>query len=319
MPRSRLQALWMLLGLVLISATALVQSHDGKKVLYINSYHIGYEGSDPITAGIQDVLKSYPIELKIIYMDTKRNPSEEFSQAAALKAKAVIEEFRPDVVIASDDNASKYVIMPFYKDAELPFVFCGVNWDASVYGFPYRNVTGMIEVALVSEILRHLKKYAKGERIGFIAGDTLSERKNLEYYIKRFDIKFSQIYLAKTFEEWKHAYLKLQDEADMAMMTSHVGIEHWDDAQAKAFAEQHVKIPIGTEHRWSIPFALVSVAKDFEEMGTWSAHAALKILDGVSPSKIPITANKKGHLLFNARMAERLGIDGVPPLAEIVR
>lgn len=314
-----LRALWMLPGIFLIVSTAFTQSYEGKKILYINSYHIGYEGSDPITESIEKVLKNYPIELKIIYMDTKRNPSEDFSKAAALQARATIESFRPDVVIASDDNASKYLIMPYYKDAELPFVFCGVNWDASVYGFPYKNVTGMIEVALVSEILRHLKKYAKGERIGFIAGESLSERKNLEYYIKRFNIQFSRIYFATTFDEWKQSYLKLQDEVDMALMTSHVGIAGWDDEQARAFAEQRVKIPIGTEHRWSIPFALVSVAKDFEEMGTWSARAALKILDGVPPSRIPITANKKGQLIFNARMAERLGIDGIPALAEIVR
>ena len=305
--------------LLLVASAASAQDYRGKKILYVNSYHPGYEGSDPITEGIQSVLGKHKVDLKIIYMDTKNNPSNEFSEAAALKAKAAIEEFKPDVVIASDDNASKYLIVPYYKEADLPFVFCGVNWDASAYGFPYTNVTGMIEVALVSEILKHLNKYAKGKRIGFIAGDTLSERKNLEYYIKRFDINFEKIYLAKTFEEWKQSYLKLQDEVDMALMTSHVGIAGWNDREARDFAENHAKIPVGTEHRWSMPFALVGVAKDFDEMGVWSAHAALKILDGVPPSKIPVTANKKGQLLFNARMADRLKVGGTPPLAEILR
>ncbi len=305
--------------LLLVASAASAQDYRGKKILYVNSYHPGYEGSDPITEGIQSVLGKHKVDLKIIYMDTKNNPSNEFSEAAALKAKAAIEEFKPDVVIASDDNASKYLIVPYYKEADLPFVFCGVNWDASAYGFPYKNVTGMIEVALVSEILKHLNKYAKGKRIGFIAGDTLSERKNLEYYIKRFDINFEKIYLAKTFEEWKQSYLKLQDEVDMALMTSHVGIAGWNDREARDFAENHAKIPVGTEHRWSMPFALVGVAKDFNEMGVWSAHAALKILDGVPPSKIPVTANKKGQLLFNARMADRLKVGGTPPLAEILR
>lgn len=305
--------------LLLVASAASAQDYRGKKILYVNSYHPGYEGSDPIAEGIQSVLGNREVDLKIIYMDTKNNPSDEFSEAAALKAKAVIDQFRPDVVIASDDNASKYLIVPYYREADLPFVFCGVNWDASAYGFPYKNVTGMIEVALVSEILKHLNKYAKGKRIGFIAGDTLSERKNLEYYIKRFDIDFEKIYLAKTFEEWKQSYLKLQDEADMALMTSHVGIAGWNDREARDFAEHHAKIPIGTEHRWSMPFALVGVAKDFNEMGVWSAHAALKILDGVPPSKIPVTANKKGQLLFNARMADRLKVGDAPPLAEILR
>ncbi len=300
------------------ACTVLAQNYVDKKILYVNSYHKGYAGSDPITQGIKAVVEKQAVDLKIIYMDTKRNPSEKFIKAAAIKAKAVIEELQPDVIIASDDNASKYLIMPYYKDADLPFVFCGVNWDASVYGFPYKNVTGMIEVALVPEILKHLKKYAKGNRVGFIAGDRLSERKNLEYYIKRFSINFDKIYLAKTFSEWKQSYLRLQDEVDMVMMTSHVGIPDWNDRQAQDFVESHTQIPVGTEHKWEMPFALVGVAKDFAEMGIWSAHAALKILDGVLPSKIPVTANKKGQLLFNVRIASRLGITTVPPLAEIV-
>jgi ABC-type uncharacterized transport system substrate-binding protein len=295
------------------------QPYAGKKILYINSYHLGYGGSDPITRGVEQVLEKTGVELKIIHMDTKRNPSDEFSQQAALQAKAVIEAFKPDVVIASDDNAAKYLIMPYYRDADLPFVFCGVNWDASVYGFPYRNVTGMIEVALVSEILRHLNNYAKGKRIGFIAADTLSERKNLDYYIKRFNIDFQKVYLAKTFAEWKQGYLHLQDETDMIMMTSHVGIPDWDDHEAQTFVEENTRVPVGVEHLWEMPLALVGVTKDFEEMGVWSAHAALRILDGVAPDKIPITANKNGHLLFNARIAAKLGIDTAPPLAEIVR
>ncbi len=307
-----------IIGLLLACSVAMGQDYAGKKILYVNSYHLGYAGSDPITQGINAVLRNTGIDLRIIYMDTKRNPSKEFIKKAALKAKALIEQFQPDVVIASDDNASKYLIKPFYKDAQQPFVFCGVNWDASIYGFPYKNVTGMIEVALVQEIYRQLKKYAKGKRIGFIGGDRLSEHKNLKYYTERFNIEFDKIYFAKTFEEWKRAFLSLQEEVDMVMMTSHVGIANWSDQQALAFVEAHSKIPVGTEHGWEMPLALVGVIKDFEEMGIWSAHAALRIIDGVSPWRIPITANKKGKLLFNMRIAKRLGIHSAPPLAQIV-
>jgi len=312
--------LLILVGLFLFATTDAFakQPYAGKKILYINSYHLGYGGSDPITQGVEKVLGETGVELKIIYMDTKRNSDEEFIQQAALQAKAVIDEFQPDVVIASDDNASKYLIMPYYRDAELPFVFCGVNWDASVYGFPYKNVTGMIEVALISEIRRHLGKYAKGKKIGFIAADTLSERKNLDYYVKRFNIEFEKIYLAKTFAEWQQNYLSLQDEVDMIMMTSNVGIPDWDDEAAETFVEENTRIPVGVEHLWEMPLALIGVTKDFEEMGIWSAHAALKILDGVPPDRIPIAANKNGHLWFNTRIAAKLGIDEVPPLAQIV-
>jgi hypothetical protein len=102
-------------------------------------------------------------------MDTKRHKGNEFIQAAAQKAKSEIESFQPDVVIASDDNASKHLIQPFYKDADLPFVFCGVNWDESVYGYPYKDVTGMVEVSGVKELIDLLKQFSKGERLGLLA------------------------------------------------------------------------------------------------------------------------------------------------------
>ncbi len=76
----------------------------------------------------------------------------------------MIDSWQPDVVIASDDNASKYLIAPYYKGGDLPFVFCGLNWDASVYGFPAKNVTGMVEVAQIPQLLEVLKRHAKGDR-----------------------------------------------------------------------------------------------------------------------------------------------------------
>ena len=49
-----------------------------KKVLYVNSYHKGYAGSDPITDGVRSVLDEHGVEHTTIYMDTKRNPSPAF-------------------------------------------------------------------------------------------------------------------------------------------------------------------------------------------------------------------------------------------------
>ena len=128
-----------------LAVSSFAGDFDGKKVLYIDSYHQGYAWSDGITKGIEEALKDSGAELKVHRMDTKKKPSEEFKKEAAEKAKALIEEYKPDVVIASDDNAAKYLIAPYYKDSEQPFVFCGVNWDAGVYGFPTANITGMVD------------------------------------------------------------------------------------------------------------------------------------------------------------------------------
>ena len=132
-------------------------TYAGKKILFIDSYHEGYAWSDGITRGVQSTLEGTGVNLKVIRMDTKRNTSDDFKKAAARKARAEIEAFKPDVVIAANDNASKFLIEPYFKNAELPFVFCGVNWDASVYGFPYSNTTGMVEVTPIPQIIDQLK------------------------------------------------------------------------------------------------------------------------------------------------------------------
>lgn len=290
-----------------------------RKILFVDSYHQGYPASFRIVSGVKQALAGHAINFKLVEMDTKRNPEPAYIASAAVKTKSIIEKFNPDVLIACDDNAAKYLIEPYYKDSPIPIVFCGINWDASVYGFPFPNMTGIIEVTLVSEIVRHLKKYAKGQRMGFLGGDRLSERKNREYYQKRFNIDFAQTYFASTFAQWKQQFAKLQKEVDMLIMTTHVGIPDWDDASARTFVEDHIKIPVATEHEWEMPYALVGVIKDYLEMGSWSGHAAIMILDGVPPSKIPVTSNKNGRLFFNARISKILGITNTPELAEIVQ
>ena len=187
---------------VSFSAVPTNASYKGKKVLFIDSYHEGYAWSDRITNGIKSVINGKGITLKIVRMDTKRNTSDDFKKEAALKAKAVIESFKPDAVIAADDNASKFLIEPYFKNSSLPFVFCGVNWDASVYGYPYKNATGMVEVTPIPQLLEQLKVYAKGDRIGFLAPELLTARKEADNYRKVFGLDITDYY-AKDFEDYK--------------------------------------------------------------------------------------------------------------------
>ena len=298
------------------------KTYEGKKILYIDSYNEGYEWSDGVTRGIENILNNTGVELKIFRMDTKRNNSMISIEKAGQRAKTVIEEFQPDVVIASDDNAFNYVIMPYYRDADLPVVFCGINWDVSIYGGPYKNTAGMIEVSLTSQLLSYLNEYSKGNRIGYLSADTETERKNALYYHKLFNINFAKIYFVKTQEEWKEAFLKLQNEVDIFIFENNAGINNWSDGDAEAFALNNTKIPVGTTNSWTMQSSLIGMTKIPEEQGEWSAQTALRILDGTSPSDIPIVTNRKGMLYVNLKIAEKLGAIIKPELlknAQIIR
>jgi len=285
----------------------LAKTYPGKKVLFVDSYHEGYNWSDGIWKGVQSTLKDTGIELKIIHMDTKRNGSEEFKQQAGQKVKAEIDAFKPDVVIAADDNASKYVIVPNFKAASLPFVFCGVNWDASEYGFPAPNVTGMIEVTAIDELAKLLKSMSKGERVGFIADDSETNRKEVANYKKVYNIDLVTYY-AKTFDEFKQGFVALQDKVDCFVFYGWAAISGWNAAEAADFIEKNTRIPSGTFQEEVMPYVLVGYLKVPEEQGIWAATAALKILDGAKAGDIPIEPNKEGNLMLNAKLAEKAAI-----------
>jgi ABC-type uncharacterized transport system substrate-binding protein len=240
-------------------------------------------------------------------MDTKRQPSEPSKLSAAQAARSMIQRFDPDLVIASDDNASKYLIVPYFKGAQLPFVFCGVNWDAGDYGFPTENITGMIEVQLIDQILATLALYAKGERIGFIKGDDLSTRKEALFYEKRFGVNILKRFV-KNYSQWKQAFLDLQKNSDMLLVGNSGSIPDWDPAAAKLFVETNTAVPTGNWDKWMKDYALVTYATVPAEQGQWAARTALKILDGESPASIPVVTNKKAEIYRNMRIAKKLNI-----------
>jgi ABC-type uncharacterized transport system substrate-binding protein len=296
-------------------ADSQVKKYAGKKILYVNSYHKGYYWSDGEQEGAEKALAGSGVELKIVYMDTKNNPSEDFSKEAGLKVKNLIDEFKPDVLIVADDNAFKYVVMPYYRDAHLPVVFCGINWDASIYGVPYKNTTGMLEVSLVESTYNHLKKFAKGNRVGFLAFDSSNERKNAEYYPPYFkDGSFSMEFVGD-FESWKQKFLEFQNKADILYLASPDGIKNWDMKEAEKFVLENVRIPVGADAAPAIlPLVLLGVTKDPQEQGEYAVSTALKILNGEKPSDIPIVKNKKGNLYLNLKIAEKIGAIFTPSM-----
>ena len=105
----------LVLGLsALVLASALLPagaSAAAKKCLFVSSYHQGYAWSDGVERGLRSVLEG-ECEIRQFDMDTKRRKSMPDKKQAALEAKALIGSWQPDVVIAADDNAAKYLIQP---------------------------------------------------------------------------------------------------------------------------------------------------------------------------------------------------------------
>ncbi len=288
----------------------------GKKVLFVNSYHEGYPWSDGEERGARAAFQGTGVELRFVRMDAKRHSEEAFRKAAAAKVKAEIEAWKPDVVIVADDPAVQYVLEPFYKNAKLPFVFCGVNWDASKYGLPYKNATGMVEVAPVKELVGNLRAHAKGGRLGYLTVDSETERIEAPNYARTIGAPFAVQVFAKSYAEWKAAFERMQGETDMVLFGNTAGLADFDEKDAKALVARGTKVPTGCAYDFMMPYAMLGFTKIEDEQGAHAAAVALRILKGEPPASIPVVANKQSKIFMNLKLA---GAAGVVFRPEIVR
>ena len=308
------------LGLLISSNSFANETH---KLLFIDSYHPSFEWSIEVLQGIKETLEaeSADVSLTVHYMDTKRHQTPQDIKNAVAEALELIETMQPDIVIACDDNAMKYLVMPYFRDAELPFVFCGVNWSGDAYELPYTNVTGILEVSLLNEIFNLIKPYANGQKIGYLAEDKLIYHNIISRHESIIGRQYNQAYLVKNFSEWKQAFLDSQEQVDILFLSSGAGLSDWNEEEATQFVAEHIKIPTVSDLFWVKNLAVITLAKVAQEHGGWSASTALRILSGTSPTEIPILINQQGKLYINLKLGNKLQIPFSPALlktAEII-
>jgi hypothetical protein len=279
------------------------------RCLYVSSYHSDYPWDQGIRRGLSPLLARH-CELSFFYMDTKRNREPDFAAARARQALAIIESEQPDVVIAADDNASRYLVVPYLRDSSIPVVFCGVNTSAAPYDYPYSNATGMVEVTPHRPLLLALQGILPSPRKGlYLAADVLSQRRMYARLRERFSQAGIELEadFVDTQQEWESSWLDPQ-RGDFLFVGNPAGIEFWDSSRALRFVQLNPDILTLTAWDWLAPMAMITVTKDPEEQGLWAASVARKIIvDGVSPGEIPVVTNRHWRMLANRRLLERGG------------
>lgn len=301
-----------LMGSLLPSANLNAASNGAestlKKCLYVSSYHKGYDWSDGVEEGVRNTLAG-KCSLRQIDMDTKRKKTTDEKVEAANAVVDLIASWKPDVVITSDDNAAKYVIVPHFKDSSIPIVFSGINWTVEEYGFPYKNVTGIVEVAPIEPMLQKAVTLSKGTEAIYIGADTLTEEKNFSRIssdAERLGITLHKK-LVSSFSQWLDAYNHAQ-RANFIVMGSNSGITGWDEDAAMAHAKKSSRKLTVTNHAWMMQVSTLGFTKIPQEHGEWAAEAGLAILDGIEPEQIPIVTNRKWELWMNNALIEKAKI-----------
>lgn len=291
----------------------------GKKVLVVNSYHATSGAELEIKMAIDQVLKG--ADLRYFFMDSKNHP--ENAEAKAEEAYALYLEFRPDAVISADDTAQALFVVPYLKDkVKTPIIFCGVNDDASQYGFPNSHITGILEKKHYREGINFVRLIDQRiQKIAVLYKENPSNDANISQ-IKRemgeYTVKISEFLAISDAKELTAILTNLHDTVDALLVLNLAGItdetgEKFNDNAAMTFVAERWKKPtIGASFREIEAGLLCGVAKLNTEQGLVAAKMVQDIFNGTLISDIPVTENRNGQRIINVSTARKLAIDLKP-------
>jgi ABC-type uncharacterized transport system substrate-binding protein len=284
------------------------KADEAVRIVYVNSYHEGYGSSDDVMEGIVETLQGENIELKTFFLDAKRKTTRPEIHESVQLILREIQNFNPALMIVSDDNAVKELVVPFFNNSSLPVVFCGVNWSAEQYG-PGSNITGMLEVLPLRECLGEvISNYPETKRLVVLSENSLSEQNNrllLDTLYRNLGLEVTYK-LADDFETWEAMFLEANNDADLIYMPTNGAIKNWDNNYAREIIENNIKIPVVTCDDFMMPYAVFGLTKVAKEQGVWAAKTAMEVLHGKSPAEIPQTRNREMKAWLNDTLAKRI-------------
>jgi PAS domain S-box-containing protein len=302
-----------------LAASPAMAEKPSKSVLYLNSYHHGYQWSDSIMDGVRSVLdgSQYKIDLQIEYMDAKRYNYKDVTGMLLRLYKEKYGRERFDIIIVSDNDAfafaSQYrgILFP-----GVPIVFCGVN-DPSPEALGQGNLTGVVEQFDLPRTLDVALKMHPDKTHMIVVGDSSTAgtaiRHQIEAVIPQYRDKL-------TVDYWIDMSLRrvLDRVHDLPTDTFLFFIPYYQIIDGRFLTAEEVmesiytrsSVPIYTTWGFLLGHGAVGgrLLSGFLH-GQTTASIVLEVLDGKKADDIPVYMETTGEYLFDYKVMKRLELD----------
>ncbi|MBT2997976.1 MAG: ABC transporter substrate-binding protein [Candidatus Thiodiazotropha sp. (ex Ctena orbiculata)] len=226
-------------------------------------------------------------------------------------------------MITVDDNAQSMFVVPYLKNkVDTPIFFCGVNGDASDYGYPNHHISGTLERGHIRESIAFLKQLLPGfDNLCFIAKASPSGRalkKQVVGESSTYMVPTSRFDLITTTNQLRKIAGEFGEQCGAFYMDSLEGIENdrgepMVNREILDFFRSIYSGPIIGGNRYHVEDGAVSaVVKTGQEQGEIAASMLLQALQGKPVSDLPVTRNYKGRRYINVNSLQSLGIKPRP-------
>jgi ABC-type uncharacterized transport system substrate-binding protein len=309
--------LFMFCGLLCVSPTLAAERF---KVLVVFSYEENAPWDIEIREEIEKVLGPFS-ELSFFYMDTK--VALEGGSVKASEAFSLYQQIQPDGVIAVDDNAQSMFVVPYLKNREtIPIMFCGVNGNPELYGYPTENISGILErfhleesISLSKQLAGNIKTFAFMVKEGPVA-DLISEQLEMEKH--QLSAKMVKFLTPRTMEEAVEMAESARGDADLLFLVALWGMVDSDGKKVEeedaipqlvaAFGKPTAAIGASVIREG----ALSAVITNAREHGERVAGMLLQAMRGVPMAQLPMVRNCYGKRMINVSSLRQLGLTPEP-------
>lgn len=297
------------------------------RVLVIQSYDTDYMWTRDVDAGLKRVFDgNLHYKVQWHYMNTKRQPDADFKRRAGVLAAREVGRFRPDLIIAVDDDAQKFAVKEYAGDPEVAIVFAGINGSVEPYGYlGASNVTGIFERKPLHSLrdtlaeLRDRDGNTIGRRIvhlGDRSGSVMEDSKEIEAADWSPFRLVGSIH-AGTFDEWKRAVARASAEGDLILVSNYQSVlraeggkESVPPAEIVAWTEENSRVPvIGLGGFLVEDGGMLAIGASGFEQGDVIARMTNAILDkGMSPGDIPHAMPRQYLVYMRQAAMEKRGL-----------
>lgn len=304
----------------------------GQRVLVVHSYSPDNAWTGKIAAGIREGLKGSGASIESFYMDAKRRPAPEQLRQAALQAMERIAALTPQVVIAVDDAAQEYLVVPHLRGQAGPQVIaCGVNAPFAKYGYPAANVSGVRGRWHYRDGFSLLKQILpKVQSVAFLVEDTetggyaVADLRDDARQNGPFALRLAGVERVRTFQQWQALIRRYQTRVDALALPLYHGLK--DERTGQVVPPEEVMAWTNSVNKLPT-LGFVDYAKDHgllcgvlasgEEQGYLAGRMAAAVLStGQQAGTMPVQVNKRGVVMVNLKTAHRLGVAVPYPIIE---
>jgi ABC-type uncharacterized transport system substrate-binding protein len=224
---------------VLPEPTSSPSSMQALRVLWVNSYGSTDPWAMQIQTGILEELArngydrvASTLVWEAVHMNIERQTMIQNILPQADEAIAKIQDFAPDLVIVSDNEAAEAVI-PRYPDPDLPFVFCGLSGDPEDYDLVRPNVSGVVEKLYPVQTVEIARAFVPGSGNYIILSDaSVTGNSDAVHVFEELQEHYSQLpspsfWVTAQWQQWQKIVLEAEDFDFIILVSSNFV---WDGA-----------------------------------------------------------------------------------------